>query len=488
VIRCLPSAWPASPDSGRGGADHLGLTLVPGHWIWLLGLLPLSLGISKLVIAIRAHRSGEQASAVAAKGLPGVIGITIANGGDNLAAYTPVFATISRGAVAVTIAVFAAGVAIWCLAGFWLVSHHKVTQAIRGWGHWIIPAVYILIGLYIFEKTGALSRVLRPLAWHTRPAECVRTDGLNTRAARRRAVARGRAPQAGAEVEALAREGALAGRWLLDPQASRAEFRVRHFWNTITVRGWFERLEGEGTVGPDGTVTGQLVIDPASLTTKNKQRDRHLRSADFFDVQQHPRVIVTVSRGGKGRVARVHDWRMPLFAFEGHAPAVSPAAWIAPTATLVGDVRVEAEASIWYGAVLRADFGAIIVRRGANVQDGSVLHGGSDPVTEVGEGATIGHLCVVHGAVIGAEALVGNGATVLDGAVVGRRALVAAGCTVPPGMSIPDGMLAVGVPARIAGEVTARARQWVETNPQVYRDLARRHAAGVRPVARPGHR
>jgi carbonic anhydrase/acetyltransferase-like protein (isoleucine patch superfamily) len=177
---------------------------------------------------------------------------------------------------------------------------------------------------------------------------------------------------------------------------------------------------------------------------------------------------------------------MPLFSFEGRAPTVSPAAWIAPTATLVGDVHVEAEASIWYGAVLRADFGRIIVHRGANVQDGSVLHGGDDPVTEVGEGATIGHLCVVHGAVIGFEALIGNGATVLDGATVGRHALVAGGCTVPPGMTIPDGMLAAGVPARIARPVGGRARQWVAANPAVYRDLARRHAAGVRPVAGPG--
>ena len=176
---------------------------------------------------------------------------------------------------------------------------------------------------------------------------------------------------------------------------------------------------------------------------------------------------------------------MPLFSFEGREPDVSPSAWIAPTATLVGDVTVEAEASIWYGAVLRADFGPIIVRRGANVQDGSVLHGGPDPVTEVGEGATVGHLCVVHGCVIGTEALIGNGATVLDGATVGARALVAAGATVPPGMSIPDGMLAVGVPARIAGEVRGGAKGWVDTNPQVYRDLARRHAAGVRPVT--GH-
>ena len=74
---------------------------------------------------------------------------------------------------------------------------------------------------------------------------------------------------------------------------------------------------------------------------------------------------------------------MPLFSFEGLAPTVSPTAWIAPTATLVGDVRVEDEASVWYGAVLRADFGPITVRRGANIQDGSVLHGGPDPGTPV---------------------------------------------------------------------------------------------------------
>jgi carbonic anhydrase/acetyltransferase-like protein (isoleucine patch superfamily) len=173
---------------------------------------------------------------------------------------------------------------------------------------------------------------------------------------------------------------------------------------------------------------------------------------------------------------------MPMFAFEGRSPRVSASAWIAPTATLVGDVTVEDEASVWYGAVLRADFGPIIVRRGANVQDGSVLHGGADPVTEVGEGATIGHLCVVHGCVIGVEALIGNGATVLDGAVIGARALIAAGATVPPGLAVPDGMLAVGVPARVAGEVRGGALEWVQTNPEVYRELARRHAAGVRPA------
>ena len=157
---------------------------------------------------------------------------------------------------------------------------------------------------------------------------------------------------------------------------------------------------------------------------------------------------------------------MPLFAFEGKSPSVSPSAWIAPTATLVGDVRVEDEASVWYGAVLRADFGPIIVRRGANVQDGSVLHGGDDPVTEVGEGATIGHLCVVHGCVIGAEALIGNGSTVLDGARIGAHALVAAGATLPPRAVNGGGAVAGGIPGRGVGPGTRRAPGPGATHPE----------------------
>jgi len=170
---------------------------------------------------------------------------------------------------------------------------------------------------------------------------------------------------------------------------------------------------------------------------------------------------------------------MPLFSFEGRSPRVHPDAWIAPTATLVGDVVVEAHASVWYGAVLRADFGSIVVREGANVQDGSVLHGGDDPVTEVGPGATIGHLCVVHGCTIGAEALIGNGSTVQDGARIGRRALIGAGSLVPPGLEIPDEVLALGSPAKVRGPLTAGAAQWVDGNPSIYQELARRHAAGI---------
>ncbi len=173
---------------------------------------------------------------------------------------------------------------------------------------------------------------------------------------------------------------------------------------------------------------------------------------------------------------------MPLYSFEGTAPTVHPDAFIAPTATLVGDVRVEARASIWYNAVLRADLGPIIIREGANVQDGSVLHGGDDPITEVGPGATIGHLCVVHGCVIGAEALIGNGSTIQDGARIGARCLVGAGATVAPNTVVPDGQLVLGTVAKARGPLTDSARRWVAGNPGTYQDLAQRHKRTVRSV------
>jgi carbonic anhydrase/acetyltransferase-like protein (isoleucine patch superfamily) len=172
---------------------------------------------------------------------------------------------------------------------------------------------------------------------------------------------------------------------------------------------------------------------------------------------------------------------MPLFTFEGKAPTVHPDAWIAPTATLVGDVTVEADASVWYGAVLRADFGAIVIRAGANVQDNSVIHVG-DGICEVGAGATVGHLCVIHHCTIGAEALIGNGATVLDGAVVGRRAMVAAGSTVAPEAEVPPEMVAFGTPAKRLLPLAGNAKLWVEGNPGIYRELARRRRDGVTPV------
>ncbi len=167
---------------------------------------------------------------------------------------------------------------------------------------------------------------------------------------------------------------------------------------------------------------------------------------------------------------------MPLFSLDGRAPQVHPGAWIAPTATLVGDVTVEDGASVWYAAVIRADHGPIVVRRRANVQDGSVLHGG-DTLTEIGEGASVAPLCVVHGARIGAGSVVGNGSTVQDGAVIGVRSLVGAGSLVTPGTVIPDEVVALGAPCKVRGPLDDAARMLVRMNAPAYVALARRHAA-----------
>jgi carbonic anhydrase/acetyltransferase-like protein (isoleucine patch superfamily) len=175
---------------------------------------------------------------------------------------------------------------------------------------------------------------------------------------------------------------------------------------------------------------------------------------------------------------------MPLFSFEGKHPKIHPSAFIAPTAVLVGDVTVEERASVWYNAVLRADFNPIVIRRGANVQDGSVIHVTPHAGVEVGPGATVGHLCCVHGAFIAEEALVGNGATVLDGARIGVRAMVAAGALVTPQTDIADGMLAMGTPAKVKGPLAGTpAEFWVRANPEGYQALAQRHLVGIAPVA-----
>lgn len=175
---------------------------------------------------------------------------------------------------------------------------------------------------------------------------------------------------------------------------------------------------------------------------------------------------------------------MPLFSFEGRAPVVHPEAFVAPTATLVGEVTIEAGASVWYNAVIRADYAPVVVRAGANVQDGSVLHGPPGTPTEVGPGATVAHLCVVHGAVLGEECLVANGTTVLDGARIGARTLVAAHSLVAANAVIPDGVLAAGSPAEVKREIAGTpAEFWVKVNPGGYRELAARHRVGVEPVA-----
>ena len=174
---------------------------------------------------------------------------------------------------------------------------------------------------------------------------------------------------------------------------------------------------------------------------------------------------------------------MPLFSFEGLSPKIDPTAFVAPTATLIGDVTIEAGASVWFNTVLRADYAPVIVREGANVQDGSVLHAPPGIPVDIGPGATVAHMCVIHGAHVGAQALIANHATVLDGAVIGSRSLIAAGALVVGGTKIPDEVLVVGAPAIVKGPIAGTgAEMWVNVNPQAYQDLARRYLTGLEPI------
>lgn len=169
-----------------------------------------------------------------------------------------------------------------------------------------------------------------------------------------------------------------------------------------------------------------------------------------------------------------------MYSFEGRSPKVDPTAFIAPTAVLIGDVTVEAGASIWFNAVLRADYAPIVIREGANVQDGSVLHAPPGIPVDVGPNATIAHNCTVHGAHIGAEALVANNCTVLDGAVIGSRSLIAAHSLITGGTHIPSEVLVTGAPGKVKGPIAGTgAENWVNANPKAYQDLAQRYLGGL---------
>jgi cadmium resistance protein CadD (predicted permease) len=125
----------------------LGLAVVPDRWVGLLGLVPFALGVRGLVRAIRSGGDDDEPPVPA--GILAVAGVTVANGADNISVYTPVFRTVGPAASLVTVAVFVAGVAVWCLAASWLGSHRAVIRAVERFGHWIVPVVFMLIGVVI---------------------------------------------------------------------------------------------------------------------------------------------------------------------------------------------------------------------------------------------------------------------------------------------------------------------------------------------------
>ena len=164
-----------------------------------------------------------------------------------------------------------------------------------------------------------------------------------------------------------------------------------------------------------------------------------------------------------------------LQAVDGAAPTVHESAYVHPQATLIGDVTVEADASVWPGVVLRGDEGAIVVREGSNLQDNAVCH----ERVQVGPYATVGHGAIVHNCTVGERALVGMNAVVLDGATVGERAVVAAGSVVTGGTDVTSGSMVAGTPAATVKEDVgdagwdAAADRYVSRK-ETYRETAER--------------
>jgi gamma-carbonic anhydrase len=162
-------------------------------------------------------------------------------------------------------------------------------------------------------------------------------------------------------------------------------------------------------------------------------------------------------------------------------PRLHPTAWVAPGATLVGDVTLEEESSVWYGAVLRGDINRIIVGPRSNLQDNAVVHLDTAYPTILGELVTVGHNAIVHACHIDDEVLVGMGAIVLDGAEVGARSIIGANALVTLGMKIPSGSLVLGSPAKIVRQLSAEEQKgisrwawsYVETSKH-FREFAQR--------------
>lgn len=159
-------------------------------------------------------------------------------------------------------------------------------------------------------------------------------------------------------------------------------------------------------------------------------------------------------------------------------PSIHPSAYVAPSATVVGDVTLEAEASVWYGCLLRGDIAPIRVGAETNIQDLTVVHVDPERGTEIGPRVGVGHRAIIHGCEIEEECLIGMGAIVLSGAVIGGGSVVAAGALVPEGMRVPPGSLVVGVPGRVIRRVDDDLRARIRRTVSDYKVVKEGHRRG----------
>ena len=159
----------------------------------------------------------------------------------------------------------------------------------------------------------------------------------------------------------------------------------------------------------------------------------------------------------------------------GHTPELHPQSWVAPNATLIGQVILGDGASAWYGAILRAEVEPIEIGAGTNIQDGVTIH--VDPCfpARVGAGVSVGHNAVLHGCTVEDESLIGMGAVVLNGATIGTGSLIAAGAVVPQGAVIPPRSMVAGVPGKVRRELSDDEIANIRMNAVLYQELVKVH-------------
>jgi carbonic anhydrase/acetyltransferase-like protein (isoleucine patch superfamily) len=150
-------------------------------------------------------------------------------------------------------------------------------------------------------------------------------------------------------------------------------------------------------------------------------------------------------------------------------------AFIAPSAVVIGDVKLHPEASIWFGAVLRGDIETITIGRGSNIQDGTVCHTDPNNPCTIGDFVTVGHMAMLHGCTIGDGSLIGIGATMMNGSAIGKECIVGAHALVTEGKKFPDGVVIMGAPAKVVRELNDDDRAKLRANAERYVERAKRY-------------
>ena len=173
---------------------------------------------------------------------------------------------------------------------------------------------------------------------------------------------------------------------------------------------------------------------------------------------------------------------MPIYELDGVRPTIADTAWIAPDANIIGNVVIEEGASVWFGCTLRGDNEKIVIGKGTNVQENTVMHTDLGYPLVIGENCTIGHKVMLHGCKIADNALIGMGATVLNGAKIGSNCLIGANALVTEGKEIPEGSLVMGAPGKVVRELDDAARKGLAFSALHYQDNARRFDKGLKEV------